>query len=91
MGLMRLYLSVVIVCLLIGGQNSNAEIIRKLQKAALQPLSLSTEPSEKESYIFGQFFGPLDTEATFDGGELISFQNSRSYARRQHSMGGKHE
>lgn len=55
----------------------NAEIIRKLQKAALQPLSLSTEPSEKESYIFGQFLGPLDTEATFDGGELISFQNSR--------------
>lgn len=76
MGLMGQYVLVVIVCLLIGGQNSNAEIIRKLQKAALQPLSLSTEPSEKESYIFGQFLGPLDTEATFDGGELISFQNN---------------
>lgn len=39
-------------------------------------MSLSTVPSDKESCILGQFLGPLDTKATFDGGELISFQNN---------------
>lgn len=76
MGLMRLYLSVGILCLLIGGQNSNAAIIRKLQKAALHHKSLSTASSDEEYFIFGQFIGPSDTKATFDGGELISFQNN---------------
>uniref|UniRef100_K1QPN9 Uncharacterized protein n=1 Tax=Magallana gigas TaxID=29159 RepID=K1QPN9_MAGGI len=54
----------------------NAEIIRKLRKAALQPISLSTASSNEENFIFGQFRGPSDTEATFDGGELFSFQNN---------------
>lgn len=56
----------------------NAEIIRKLQKASFQTLFLSTESLGQESNYFGQFLGPSDTEANFDGDKLISFQNGRS-------------
>lgn len=55
-----------------------AEIIRKLQKASFQTLYLSTESFGQQSNYFGRFTGPPDTEAKFDGDELISFQNSRS-------------
>lgn len=55
-----------------------SEIIRKIQKASFQTLYLSTESLGQQSNYFGRFTGPPDTEAKFDGDELISFQNSRS-------------